>query len=310
MSNSTKQSLEGIGLGLITGLVIGISESDWLRVLIALSLIAFALKTLNVSENTPANHSYRIAFLGISSFLSVLFGLYIHEQQIFKPSPKDEMAYWLKAGFTPAQAREQWMKQKAMSLLSSNTTDTKSKTIIQSFSSIISPDSSATLSLSARLDSLQALVNQFSTGNNVSMGAITGIKEKVSKNLFSSSLSEKLCPRIDPDASSNAKMYFETIKNTEVEELINLTLKDTAINAETRYVFAKLLWDVICTVESDKSTDWLKITNTEMQDAESMEKAYNSQINPGFGKVADWISKNAKDKIAYYAMLYALFRRL
>lgn len=310
MDKSLKHSLEGIGLGLTAGLVIGISESDWLRMLIVIALFAYSIKGLQPTGDPKGSHSYRIAFLGLSCFLSILFGLFLQKQQIFTLSPQEEMAYWLKAGLTPAQAREQWLRQKAVKLSQIKADDSKGKTILQSFSTILGADSATTQSLSARLDSLQALITQHSTGEAPTTGTVDQIKEKVSKNLFSSSLSEKLCPRIDPDASINAEQYFEAIKNAEVEELNELTLKDTSIQAETRYALAKLLWDVVCTIESDKTKDWSKITDPEKKDAEEMEKIFQTQTNPAFGKVADWIKKNAKDKIAYYTKLHALIRRL
>ena len=308
MVQNIKESLEGAGLGLVLGLVIGVSEVDWLRVVLVLAIIGFATKTIMDKERS-AGSSYRLALLGITSFFAILIGLYINGQQVFKQSPKNAIAYWEKAGFTPAQARQLWLKQLAMEPLPNNANTGTGRTIIQNFSSVLGTDSTATGNLASRLDSLQAIITQLSSGATPA-SALKTVKDAVSKNLFSSSETQKLCSQLDPDASPNAAQYFSVIENTGLDELKTLVLKDTEISEDHRYDLAKLLWDFICTVQSDKTTDWLKILNPDLQDAETMERIYNSQVNAAFGKIADWINKNAKNKEDYYIKMYALVKKL
>jgi len=106
-----KESLEGAGIGLLGGLVIGISEADWLRLAIALSLIAYAGIALKENRTNPAGHSTRLAFTGFASFLAMLVGLYLNGQQVFKQTPKEAITLLTEAGYSPTQAREIYLKQ-------------------------------------------------------------------------------------------------------------------------------------------------------------------------------------------------------
>jgi hypothetical protein len=105
MSDNLKGSVEGAVTGLLGGLAIGILEADWLRIILAFALIAYAGRILQLNSFNPAV-SYRLSFSGIVGFLAVLIGLYINEYKPFRPTPKQEVSHLITKGYTPIQARE------------------------------------------------------------------------------------------------------------------------------------------------------------------------------------------------------------
>jgi len=110
MAKNIRQILEGTGIGLLGGLLIGLSDSDWIRLLIALALIALTGKSLKDSilkaETSPGQ-----SYTGIAAFFAVLVGLYINGQETFRQLPANVVEKWVKAGFTPEEARAMYLKQ-------------------------------------------------------------------------------------------------------------------------------------------------------------------------------------------------------
>lgn len=109
MVNNLKHIIEGTGIGLLGGLLIGITESDWIRLLIAIALFAstgISLKGAILKKDISPGQS----FTGIAAFVAVLVGLYFNGQQTFKLSPSDAVSKWEKAGFSPEQARAMYLK--------------------------------------------------------------------------------------------------------------------------------------------------------------------------------------------------------
>lgn len=111
MGKNLKECLEGAGAGLVGGFFIGFVDADWLRVMIAIALIAYAAKTLQIIKPASVANSYKIAFSGIAAFLSLLIGLYINEQKLFKQTPEQAVSVFVNKGFSPAEARELYLKQ-------------------------------------------------------------------------------------------------------------------------------------------------------------------------------------------------------
>ena len=111
MIKNLKDSLEGAGIGLLAGLVIGISDADWIRLAIVLALFAYVGKDLHRNKTDSAVSSYKTTFTGIASFLAVIIGLYINGQQLFRESPKMTVSEWINAGYSPEQARVLYLKQ-------------------------------------------------------------------------------------------------------------------------------------------------------------------------------------------------------
>jgi len=105
-----KEKLAGAGIGLLGGLIIGITDSEWIRLIIVFALIALTGKslkeTLQHAEVSPGQ-----TFVGIAAFLAVLIGLYINGQELFKQSPSETVDKWVKAGFSPREARAMYLKQ-------------------------------------------------------------------------------------------------------------------------------------------------------------------------------------------------------
>ncbi len=83
MGFQTKQILEGCGIGLLAGLVIGYSEADWLRLAIVLALIGLSARTFAV-ETKEATFATRVASIGLSAFFAVFLGLYLHGSELFE----------------------------------------------------------------------------------------------------------------------------------------------------------------------------------------------------------------------------------
>jgi len=110
MPENTKHIFEGAGIGLLGGLLIGITDSDWIRLILVLALFALTSKSLKESilkAETPARQS----FTGIAAFLAVLVGLYFNGHQTFRQSPAEEISRFRNAGFSPEQARALYLKQ-------------------------------------------------------------------------------------------------------------------------------------------------------------------------------------------------------
>ncbi|MHC1776684.1 MAG: hypothetical protein AB9834_14870 [Lentimicrobium sp.] len=104
-----KQISEGAGIGLLGGLLIGITDSDWIRLIIALALIAFTGKSLKETI-LKAEPSLRQSATGIAAFVAVLVGLYINGQKTFDQLPSQAVDKWVKAGFSPEEARAIYLK--------------------------------------------------------------------------------------------------------------------------------------------------------------------------------------------------------
>jgi hypothetical protein len=111
MTDNLKNSLEGAGIGLLGGLVIGIVDADWLRLAILLALFAYAGKGFLGKTTSPSGNTYKTTFTGIASFFAVIIGLYINGQQLFRESPKEAVYEWINAGYSPEQARVLYLKQ-------------------------------------------------------------------------------------------------------------------------------------------------------------------------------------------------------
>ena len=110
MYKNLKQLFEGAGIGLLAGLLIGITDSDWIRLVILLALFALASKSLKgfiLKAETPTGQS----FTGIAAFLAVMVGLYFNGHQTFRQSPAEAINKFRNAGFSPEEARALYLKQ-------------------------------------------------------------------------------------------------------------------------------------------------------------------------------------------------------
>ena len=110
MSARNLHKLEGIGLGLLVGLVTGLSDADWIRLLLVIVLITFTQKSVKKSF-LHSESDQRFSFTGISAFLALLLGSYISGQQYFRQSPSEIVTALVEAGYSPSQAREIYVKR-------------------------------------------------------------------------------------------------------------------------------------------------------------------------------------------------------
>ncbi len=127
-----KEKLAGAGIGLLGGLIIGITDSEWIRLIIVFALIALTGKslkeTLQHAEVSPGH-----TFLGIAAFLAVLIGLYINGQELFKQSPAETVDKWVKAGFSPREARVMYLKQWELENQQDNEPSAATQAMLKSF---------------------------------------------------------------------------------------------------------------------------------------------------------------------------------
>ncbi|MFH1119034.1 MAG: hypothetical protein V1775_04370 [Bacteroidota bacterium] len=100
----------GAGIGLLGGLLIGITDSDWIRLLIALALMALSGNSLKGSI-LKADITLSQSFTGVAAFVAILAGLYINGQEIFKQSPSDAIDKWVKAGYSPEESQGLYLRQ-------------------------------------------------------------------------------------------------------------------------------------------------------------------------------------------------------
>jgi hypothetical protein len=313
MANNLKESLEGAGIGLLGGFVIGIIEADWIRMIIALALIGYAGKVLTGRNETSVRDSYRLAFTGVAAFLAIFAGLYINGLKLFKQTPKEIISSWVNAGYNPSQARELVLKQINLELQNNTAASQPEQTIVQKFT-----DPSGTGSLSHgsdsimnRIDSLQSMVNKLmSGGSTIAEGK--SMLNTVASNLFSSREQQDLCQKLDPDAFPDTAGYFTAIKNEGIDELNALVITDTAPGFPERYQLARLAWRLICTIENDTLIHWAEITDPKSQgyDPEKMHQVYDSQAKPVFGKLSEWSRTNSKNQVNFFIKINALIRRI
>ena len=111
MTGNLKDSLEGAGIGLLGGLVIGIVDADWIRLAIALALIAYAGSGVPGKTPVTIGRSVKTIYMGLASFLAVLVGLYINGNQVFNETPKEAVGKYMKAGYSPEQARILFLRE-------------------------------------------------------------------------------------------------------------------------------------------------------------------------------------------------------
>lgn len=313
MAYNLRASLEGAGIGFFGGLVIGISEADWLRFAIAIALITYAGKALQKNESNQAAVSYRLAFTGLASFLAILIGLYVNGFQVLKQTPKDAVTLWVNAGFTPAQAREIYLKQTNLKLQQINKNDRPAKAMI---SQITDPEnldlsSGSKDSLSIRVDSLQALLNLLLTDGSSSTG-IAGDGSSLESNLFSSNETQNLCSQLDPDMYPDTLNYFEAIRNTGIAELEVLIFDDPIQKQSNRYKLAGLIWLMACTIESVSQTNWADITDPANagNDPGKMHELYKAQENQLFTMLSEWIASYSDKPEVYFNQIHILIKYL
>jgi len=110
MLKNTRELAEGAGIGFLGGLVIGIADHDWMRLAIALALIAYS-GGLKKNQLSPDTNQFRRTLTGFTAFLAVLAGLYLNKQQVFEQSPREAVNALTEAGYSPPEAREFYLKQ-------------------------------------------------------------------------------------------------------------------------------------------------------------------------------------------------------
>jgi hypothetical protein len=311
MKGSLKESLEGAGIGLLGGLVIGISDADWLRLAISLALLTYAGIALKKNGSSSAD-SFRIATMGLTAFLAIFLGLYVNGHLLFEKTPKDAIARWINAGYSPAEARELYLKQMDFNMQKAALSSSEGRMAFQALMARNGSDSltSGSDSIVSRFDSLQALLTRFLGGVSIDGNSSSSINPL--KYLFSSRLTANLCDQLDLYQFPDTASCFEAFQNTGIEELKTLILADSTLGTVNRYELARLLWKMSCTIESDTITKWANLTDPLKQNNNTgkIQHVYQSMEDPVFSQISEWIRLKSKDQIAYYTMIHAFIRRL
>lgn len=143
---------------MLGGLIIGITDSEWIRLIVAFTLIALTGKSLKETVlNTEL--SSKQSFVGIAAFMAVLIGLYINGQELFKQSPSETVDKWVKAGFSPREARAMYLKQWELENQQDNEPSAATQAMLKSFldriDSAENPKSVEQIDNTIRSDSIQ-----------------------------------------------------------------------------------------------------------------------------------------------------------
>jgi hypothetical protein len=140
MLKNIREILEGAGIGLLGGLIIGISDHDWMRLTLALGLIAYTGGVRRNLTNPEINHR-RYTFTGFAAFLAVLAGLYLNRQQVFDQSPVEAVNALIEAGYDPAEARLYYVRQVLTEKAGQETAAPSFQDIIGTFTGPVRSDS-------------------------------------------------------------------------------------------------------------------------------------------------------------------------
>jgi|GEM_PF-1264252 len=110
MNKQLAQILEGTGIGLVAGFVIGYTGSEWIRLILVFALFAFAGGSIKGFLQIDSN-SQRSTLMGIATFVAILIGLFAKGYHVFDEAPAKAVARWELAGYSPVQARAMVLKQ-------------------------------------------------------------------------------------------------------------------------------------------------------------------------------------------------------
>ena len=112
MVNTLRDVLAGAGLGLLTGILIGLSASPVVAVVVGaisaamLPLLGIVEKSTGDKPHAPSASSWRIAGFGFVCATAVVYGVHIRTSDLLSPSISTQISNLTKAGFTPESARE------------------------------------------------------------------------------------------------------------------------------------------------------------------------------------------------------------
>jgi hypothetical protein len=104
-----REALAGAGLGLLVGVLLGLSVADLVGKVVAalIGLVGAFLGLSGTAVGTPgADRAVRTGAFGLACTLGVLAGLAIRAEALFTPTITHDVADWIRAGATPAQAVE------------------------------------------------------------------------------------------------------------------------------------------------------------------------------------------------------------
>jgi hypothetical protein len=107
-----EQLFAGTGLGILVGLLIGLSSSPVVATVVtALAAGMITLLGFNTKPDDPQNRTFlrasawRLGSFGMACGIFVLVGLYVRANDVLSPSPKQEILRLSNAGFSPEEAR-------------------------------------------------------------------------------------------------------------------------------------------------------------------------------------------------------------
>ena len=107
------QIFAGCGLGLVVGLLVGLSASPVVAVVVG-ALAAGLMTLLGFVKSAPADDSkvpidgspLRLGSFGVSCAIAILIGLSIRTHNLLSPTIEEQVAEIRKAGYSPEEARK------------------------------------------------------------------------------------------------------------------------------------------------------------------------------------------------------------
>lgn len=113
------QIFAGAGLGLLVGLLLGLSSSPTVALVVGAlatamtTLLGFAKADSNSSNNVVSGSAVRLGSFGFACAVAVLLGLLMRTHDWASPSVDRQINTLVKAGFSPEEAR-QWVEYRSL----------------------------------------------------------------------------------------------------------------------------------------------------------------------------------------------------
>ncbi|SRR5258707_10121573 len=111
-----EQIFAGAGLGILTGLLVGLSSSPVVASVVG-ALAAGIVTLLGLVQSDGSKKLFapgapaRLGTFGLACALGTLLGLYVRTHDLLSPTPQQQIASLVKAGFDKEQAK-QWLLAK------------------------------------------------------------------------------------------------------------------------------------------------------------------------------------------------------
>ena len=120
------QMFGGVGLGLLVGILVGLSSSPVASVVVGalaagmMTLLGFVSSSKDGDPVAARGSVLRLGGFGLACTAAVLSGLYIRTHNLLSPTPNEQVKELQGAGYTPEEAR-MWVEYKNLGTLTART---------------------------------------------------------------------------------------------------------------------------------------------------------------------------------------------